>query len=388
MKHAITYNKDQLPLAELINDASVDRIAAMDYNYNLIGWNKANELYTGISKENAIGNNIFEVLPALGEMPEITSAIKHALKGFKSFVPAKESAFGNGCFERHVVPLKDKLDNIAGVIIIARDISERVKAQNELKQLTKQLESKNRELKIRNAELTAFTQVASHDLKEPLRRIYTFIEMILVNEAERMTDKGKIHFKRIQSAVQRMGLLTDDIGTFAHLETEFAEISEVNLNSIAKYAMNNLHEQIKQSKAIIKIAELPTLTGYRHLLSQLFQNILANAIKFQAAGSQPVISVVATEINGNEINHPDVTKGINYYRIDFRDNGIGFDNKYADKIFDMFQRLNPAEQFSGTGMGLSICKKVAEIHHGFIVADSKPGSGSSFQVYLPTFIAN
>lgn len=388
MKYTVAYNKDQLQLAELINDASIDRIAAIDANYLLVAWNKANELYTGISKEHAIGRDIFEVIPVLAESPEIINAIKHAMKGFKSFVPTKENAFEDGCFDRYFVPLKDNTDNVKGVLIIARDASQRLKMQNELDGLNKLLEHKSRELKIRNAELTAFTQVASHDLKEPLRRIYTFIEMILVNEAERMTDKGKLHFKRIQSAVQRMGLLTDDIGAFAHLETEFAEISEVDLNSIAKYAMNNLHEQIKQSKAIITIDKLPMVNGRRHLLSQLFQNIIANAIKFQSVDNRPVIKITATVINGNEINHPDVTRGIDYYCINFRDNGIGFDNKYADRIFDMFQKLNPAEQLHSTGIGLSICKKVAEIHHGFIVADGKPGSGSNFLVYLPTFIAS
>jgi PAS domain S-box-containing protein len=383
MKERIRQLEEQVWLHELLNDASIDRVMAFDTNLNIIAWNKTSQVLTGLRKENILGRNILEVFPELQESKASMDAIKNALKGYKVFVPGEKGPREGGYYENHYIPLKDAAERVSGVLNIKHDVAHRVKAENELKALNKSLARKNKELKQKNAEIISFSHITSHDLKEPLRKIYLFIEMLMGKELENISEDGKKYFRKIQASVQRMGLLTDDILAYSLVLTEEQNLSNVDLNNTLASVKDVLNEYVSSSDAVIEASNLPIIQGYRNLLSQLFQNIIHNAIKFQKTGNKPLITITAENVSGSSIKHIDATPDAEYLRISFSDNGIGFDDKYSEKIFQMFQRLHNAESYGGTGIGLALCKKIAEMHQGFMTAESAPGKGSRFSLFLP-----
>lgn len=376
--------EQRLALMEAMNNASIDAVLAFDTDLKIIAWNKTCEQLWDVLEEDALNTSFFTIFPTVKNSGTMTKAIGAALKGVKTFVPANKAAYAAGTyFESHFVPLKDEAGNVTGVLNIVHDVAHRVKAENELKSLNKSLARKNKELKQKNFELLSFTHITSHDLKEPLRKIYTFAEMILNKEAVFFTDAGKKYFKRIMAAVQRMNLLTDDILAYAQVNTEEKVLDQVDLNHILKFVKNNLAEKIDETGTVIKTDILPVITGYRTMLTQLFQNIIANAIKFQLPGDKPEISVRVKHIKGSEIKDADALADTEYACISFADNGIGFEPQYTERIFQMFQKLDNSERYAGTGIGLAICKKIVEMHQGFITAQSNPNGGSTFFCYLP-----
>lgn len=374
---------DRIHHAELLIDVSIDRVMALDPDMRVITWNKMCEQLWGRTKDEVLGRPVFEVIPEFRSAPVIHNALENALKGLKVFVPAGEGSFGGGYFEQHFIPLREEGREVEGVLVVIHDVAHRVKAENELKALNKSLARKNKELKQRNAELLSFAHVTGHDLKEPLRKIYTFIEMLVSREAEHLSDEGRSLFKRIQGAVQRMGMLTDDILNFAEVGTADKKVEPVDLNHTLKFVLFSLQEQVEGKGAVVALATLPVVQGYRNLLAQLFQHLISNALKFVEAGRAPQISITAAACAGSETGYPEAIPDQRYERISIRDNGIGFEKKYAGRIFQMFQRLNSSPAFPGTGIGLALCQKVAELHHGFIIAESTPGEGSTFHVFLP-----
>jgi len=369
-------------LAENMTDASIDRIMALDTDYNVIAWNTRSELITGIERREVLGENYFDLFPKMREHPPTVKAIEQAMKGLTVFLPADRSNPDEGYYENHFIPLKDEHDRVTGVMNIKHDVAHRIKAENELKALNKALARKNKELKQRNEELLSFTHVTSHDLKEPLRKIYTFIEMIATREGENLTEKGKTYFKRIQAAVQRMGMLTDDVLTFAELNAEQYEQTEIDLGHALLFVKRTLEEEIRITKTVIENEPLPKIRGYRQLITQLLYHLLANAIKFRKQGVVPEINISCERVAGHELKHTEAAADAEYVRLSIQDNGIGFDRIYKEKVFQMFQRLH-GNSYPGTGIGLSLCRKIAAIHQGFITAESKENEGSTFCVYLP-----
>jgi PAS domain S-box-containing protein len=383
LKERIRQLEEQVWLHELLNDASIDRVMAFDPELNIIAWNKTSQILTGLRKENILGRNVLDIFPELKDCKASMDAIKSALKGYKVFVPGEKGPREGGYYENHYIPLKDAENRVSGVLNIKHDVAHRVKAENELKALNKSLARKNKELKQKNAEIISFSHITSHDLKEPLRKIYLFIEMLMSKEIENLTDDGKKYFRKIQASVQRMGLLTDDILAYSQVLTEEQNLSNVDLSNTLLFVKDVLNEYISSSGAIIESESLPVIQGYRNLLSQLFQNIIHNAIKFQKTGNKPVIRIGAENVPGSSIKHIDASPDAEYLKISFADNGIGFDERYSDKIFQMFQRLHTSDNFGGTGIGLAVCKKIAELHQGFMTAESTPGKGSHFHLFLP-----
>jgi signal transduction histidine kinase len=244
---------------------------------------------------------------------------------------------------------------------------------------TQELLSINRELEISNHDLQQFASVASHDLKEPLRKIQFFGNLM----KERLSlDKNNTNYldKIIQSS-SRMSSLISDLLNFARLSE--ADIFEpVDLRKIINEILTDLELIISEKKAILEIGDLPIIEVAPGLVRQLFQNIISNALKFSQDGKQPHIVIRSVLVDNVSPDAVEKTNG-SYARIEISDNGIGFDEKYLEKIFTLFQRLNSRDHFEGTGIGLAIAKKIVEKHNGFITAQSIPGKGSTFIIILP-----
>ena len=267
------------------------------------------------------------------------------------------------------------------------EIEERKKTAEEIVNLNVQLLDNIQQLKTTNEELDHFAFIASHDLQEPLRKIRTFIDILRNTHSKQINADAGECLKKIERSADRMHLLINDILTFSRFSNNQERFVNTNLDETLQESLSDLEIIIHEKKAIIKKTALPTLTVVPSMMIQLFQNLLSNALKFSKKNVQPEVEIFCNKIKGNAI--PNINSGLEeneYYAISFKDNGIGFDEEYTDKIFVIFKRLHSNYDFEGTGIGLAICKKIADKHSGFIYANSKMGEQSTFTVALPVAV--
>ncbi len=244
----------------------------------------------------------------------------------------------------------------------------------ELAQANETLKNINKELQRSNQNLEEFAHAASHDLKEPVRKIDYFTNHLKSQLSPYLKEGELRSFNRIENATHRMGNLIDDLLLYSHVSQRPHETEHVDLNHNVQNVLEDLELNIEEKKAVIEVEDLPIVKGYRRQLQQLFQNLLSNALKYSKEDVAPHIHITADKVKEN---------GKEYHLIAMKDNGIGFESEYYDKIFQMFTRLHGKSEYSGTGVGLSIVKKVVENHDGFIGVESTVGEGSVFKVYLP-----
>ncbi len=242
-----------------------------------------------------------------------------------------------------------------------------------LKHLQLELIRKIDELERSNRNLEEFAHAASHDLKEPIRKINVFTSRLkdLVPDRSKQAEET---FAKIENATERMGLLVDDLLVYSHVTELPTEKETIDLNKKVQTVLEDLELIIQEKNALVNVSELPKLKGYPRQLQQMFQNIISNALKYSKADVAPRIEIHA----GIQQE-----KGKRYHVIEIKDNGIGFEQKHAERIFKMFTRLHGKAEYNGTGIGLSIVKKVVENHEGMVTAESAPGQGTSFKIYLP-----
>ncbi|HEY9004565.1 MAG TPA: ATP-binding protein [Ohtaekwangia sp.] len=275
-----------------------------------------------------------------------------------------------------------KLEN--SLVVTQHDITDKVKFRQNLLQLNESLKQKNYALKAMNEELANFAFIASHDLREPLRKIQLFTHELVEKEATIVTDRGKNFARKILDSVVRMNALIDDVLAFSKAGSANIEQTDVNLQEQLLLVLADLNQLIKEHHVAIEYGQLPTITGNSQQIYQLLQNLITNAIKFQPGGNHiPHARISGVYVTGHDIDFPLVDRQARYFRLEIEDNGIGFEDQYVDKIFHMFQRLHARNEYAGTGMGLAICKKVMQNHHGFITAKSSVGHGSVFSCYFP-----
>lgn len=246
-----------------------------------------------------------------------------------------------------------------------------------------QLKQRNAELEKHVKELNEFNQVASHDLQEPLRKIQTFISRINDKDKELMTDAGKEYLSRMEKASDRMRLLINDLLQYSKANRAEKNLVPADLNEILRNCLSELSPNIEDKKAVVTHAKLPVINGIHFQMHQLFSNLFSNSLKYSKETETPIITIDCTEISAkNEAVLKDRSLK-KYYKINFSDNGIGFEQEYAEKIFLLFNRLHGKTEYQGTGVGLAICKKIVENHKGQIFAFGKPGQGATFTIYLP-----
>ncbi|MDQ3280598.1 MAG: ATP-binding protein [Acidobacteriota bacterium] len=250
-----------------------------------------------------------------------------------------------------------------GAVVIARDIRARKRAEEELKDAMVRLEQSNRELE-------DFAYVASHDLQEPLRKIQAFGDLLKTKYAGALPDQGRDYITRMQSAAGRMQVLINDLLSFSRVTTKAQPFVPVDLHEIATEVIKDLDGRVHDTGGRIELGALPVIEADPLQMRQLLQNLAGNALKFHREGTAPVVEIRGELQNG-------------HCRIIVADNGIGFDQKYADRIFTMFERLHARTKYEGTGIGLAICRKIAERHGGSITAHGRPGEGAEFVVTLP-----
>ncbi len=255
--------------------------------------------------------------------------------------------------------------------------------EQKVKERTAELKNLNLELEKNNSELQSFNYVASHDLQEPLRKIQTYSNRIMEKEAGKLPDTVKDYLQKIRSAAHRMHILIEDLLTFSQTKASDHNFKLVNLNLIFEEVQTILRHAIDEKGADIKYPILPSIVGMPFQLQQLFANVLSNAIKYSKRNVPPQIQIRVGIVNGEHLKNINISSEAEYYKITIKDNGIGFDNKHAERIFEVFQRLHGRHEYSGTGIGLAICKKIVQNHKGYIIADGKVGEGATFSIFLP-----
>lgn len=248
-------------------------------------------------------------------------------------------------------------------------------------ELSDALHAKNLELRRNNEELASFSYVASHDLQEPLRKIRAFSSRIMEKEAEYFSEITKDYFSRIIAASIRMQKLIEALLSYSGTSGISFKIVPTDLNAIMDEVKSDLEELIAETDTTIEVDRLPVLPVIPVQFHQLLQNLIGNGIKYSSPDRKPVVKVTSLMTDDEE------GQGT-FCRISVADNGIGFDQQYENKIFDLFQRLHGKNEYEGTGIGLAICKKIAQNHHGYIVAEGTPGLGSIFHVFIPIVAVN
>lgn len=266
---------------------------------------------------------------------------------------------------------------------LEKEIEERRMSEEKVRLLNEQLLQNNTELKGINEELDRFAYVASHDLQEPLRKILIFSDVVSVKLQDKMEPEVQNSLEKITKASERMQKLINDLLRFSRHANSQEDYDKIDLNKIVEEVMQDMDMDIQKKEAAIHVSALPIIWAIPSQIRQVIQNLISNALKFAKQDMPLKMQISSRLVPASSIKPGAAATATNFHQVIFKDNGIGFDPKYADEIFVVFKRLHSYHEFEGTGIGLSICKKIIEKHNGYITADGKQGEGATFTISLP-----
>jgi len=355
LERANAYNRSLI-------EVSLDPLVTIGPDGKITDVNKATESVTGYSRKELIGTDFSNYFT---EPEKAKEGYKQVFREGLVRDYALEIRHRNG----HITPVlynasiyRDESGKVIGVFAAARDITERKKAEEMLKQ-------KLEELARSNAELEQFAYVASHDLQEPLRMVVSYLQLLQRKYQGKLDSKADKYIYFAVDGASRMQVLINDLLEFSRVTTKANEFEPTNCKSIMDQVLSDLEIFIRENRASISYGPLPVVMADPVQFAQVFQNLISNAIKFRSEEA-PQIKISAE-------------KRADHWLFSVKDNGIGIDPKYSDRIFEVFKRLHKREEYPGTGIGLSICKKIIERHEGQIWVESEAGKGSTFCFTLP-----
>lgn len=374
--------EERTSFIQQVLDSSVELISTFDKDlrYTYLNKNALNHIQK--NPDEVIGKHVLDVFPFLEESSQYTN-MKRALKGETVYQNNIVSQAMPGVFyESYLKPLIIN-GEITGVLLMARDITQVIHSKKQLEDMNRELEHKNIELTHSNTELASFSYIASHDLQEPLRKIRAFTGRILEKQKDELSDVSRDYFNRITAAATSMQNLIDALHSYSRASVTKDEPVLTNLNITLEDVKRSLAEKIKQNDVVIDAASLPTIKVIPLQIYQVFVHLINNAIKFRKKRERPFIKITSRLITEAEIEKEAPLPKRKYWKISIQDNGIGFEQVYQHKIFELFQRLHGKDDYTGTGIGLAICKKIIQNHNGLITASAAPGEGAAFHIYLP-----
>jgi PAS domain S-box-containing protein len=356
----------------------------------------------GKPRESVMQKPVFDALPDAREqgLEKIISDVYHTGVVFHgNELPVelvrngvRETVYQNFVYQ----PYLDADGTVLGVLAISVDMTQQVIARRQIEEIVVQrtrelaaaneaLTKSNQELKRSNTNLEEFAYAASHDMKEPIRKIHFFADRLKNELKEQLTPQQQSLFLRLEGASKRMGALIDDLLSYSQATRGAAEQEVTDLNIRLANVLHDLELEIEQKGAVIQADPLPVIMGNGRQFQQLFQNLVSNALKYSRPDTAPLVSISYRLVSGSEVleQMPAADPKSHFHLIEVADNGIGFEQKDAERIFNVFTRLHGNSEFRGTGVGLSIARKVVDNHGGFIWAESAPGEGSVFFILLP-----
>lgn len=329
--------------------------------------------------EKVVGSSIFNFIH-LDSQKEFSALLKESISGKSK---GEVNLTVNGAVLRVYISLKSLQPKLPTVGIIITDLTEKKKNETIILEYQKDLENKNLELVQSNAELASFAYIASHDLQEPLRKIQTFASRIVEIDFKNLSEGGKEHLNRMQNSAKRMQTLIDDLLTYSRTNTVEREFKSTDLNLLIEEVKADLKEELQQKNATIEATQMCRAVVIPFQFRQLFYNLISNSLKFSSPGSQPHIKIKSHIVKSEKLKEGRLFQENDYCHISISDNGIGFEQQYSEKIFELFQRLHGKAQYNGTGIGLAIVKKIVENHKGIITARSEIDKGAVFDIYIP-----
>jgi PAS domain S-box-containing protein len=363
----LTNSSNGISVTEMIRDAEGKVVDA-----STILANDAAVHFTGLPREIYLTKTAKELDPNIFESPYGKMCLNTLVTGEPSFTQYYLEITG-----RWLELTISKMDG-DHLIHIFTDVTP-------IKEAQLQLERSVEDLKRSNANLEEFAYAASHDMKEPIRKVHFFADRLKMELEEKLSESQKRLFERLESATRRMGALIDDLLDYSQATRGAIEPERVSLDEMVQLVLEDLELEIQQREAKVVVGHLPVITGNKRQLQQLFQNLVSNALKYNKAGVPPEVTINSREVKGREVeaDFPIEDPQGSWHLMEVKDNGIGFRQEDAARIFNVFTRLHGHTEYRGTGVGLAIAQKVAENHGGFIRAKSVPGEGAVFKLLLP-----
>jgi PAS domain S-box-containing protein len=359
----------------LVNQVKEYAIFMLDIEGNILTWNEGAERIKGYTAHDIIGRHFSTFYPAedlAANKPKNELAI--AIRTGKYEEEGWRIKKDGSRFWANVTITPIYTDKHIGFAKVTRDLTRR----KELEQLTRA----NIILEATNKELERFAVTASHDLKEPLRKIMTFSSRALDDKANPLHDKHREYLEKVMSSAKRMDTMIADILSYSSLSQK-QHFKKASLEAILTEVLDSLEDAIEEKKAIVRHQDLPDAIVIPVQMGRLFQNLISNSLKFSRKDEPPVIEISQKLLDKTEVNEEGIWPSEQYLQLNVKDNGIGFEQEYAEKIFNLFDRLHGRATYEGTGVGLAICRKIAENHGGTIKAKSAPGEGAEFTIIIP-----
>ena len=282
-----------------------------------------------------------------------------------------------------ITAIHNEKKEVIGYSKVTHDLTVKKESDDALKEKSAELEQKNIELQKMNKELQSFAYISSHDLQEPLRKIQTFASRIIEKDQDTLSENGKYLFKRMQLSAERLQSLIDDLLAYSRTHNLEGDFEKTNLNLIIEQVKQDLSEELLQKNAVIESHKTCMVNIIPFQFKQLFYNLLSNSLKFSNPEKPVRITIKNKYVYGNSLEGENFVDDTKYCHITYSDNGIGFEQKYSEKIFELFQRLYGRSEYPGTGIGLAIIKRIVENHHGIITAQGELGKGATFNIFLP-----
>jgi PAS domain S-box-containing protein len=364
---------------KMVDEVEDYAIIMLDPNGVILNWNKGAEKIKGYSESEIVGknfNNFYLSKDRESGLPE--KLLKEARDKGKAIHEGWRLRKDRTAFWGSIVltSIHNDKDEIIGFSKVTRDLTERKMAEDKLKESNQLLEFQNRELE-------QFAYAASHDMKEPLRKIHFYNSAIFDKSAERLDDRSKEYLIRSINAVKKMTSLIDNLLNYSKATGSFLDFEKIELSKVVEDVILSFKEENEAEHMSFVIADLPVINGIPFQIKQLFSNLISNSFKYRHPARKAEVLIYFSEVNGMDINSPDLDILRSYYKVTVKDNGIGFDQRYADKIFNIFQRLKTNSNVIGSGIGLAICKKIMQNHKGLIRASGKEMEGATFEMYFP-----
>jgi len=366
-------------LLSSIMDTMPNHVFLKDAKGRFILNNAAHRQYLGLAEHESIeGRTVFDYFPeALAEkiVDDDRCVIESGepILNREQFIQRKDRA---DWLETSKVPLRDTDGRIIGIVGITSDISQRKADEEQLVRFAAQLERSN-------AELQNFASVASHDLQEPLRKIQAFGDRLKAKCSAQLGEQGLDYLARMHNAAERMQVLIQDLLKLSRITSRAQPFEPCDLQKILAEVLTDLEVAIENQSAKIEVGEMPAIDADPLQMRQLFQNLISNALKFHKPGECPLVQIGSRIFDAEDNSIAGAKLGERVCEITVRDDGIGFEQRFADQIFVVFQRLHSRAEYEGTGIGLAVCRKITDRHGGQIVAYSSPGQGATFVVTLP-----
>lgn len=383
--------------------SSADAIISKTLKGIVTSWNASAEKIFGYTAGEMIGQPITRLIPP-NRLDEETKILERLRKGrhIEHFETKRMKKDGELIdISLTISPIKDSKGKIIGASKVARDITEQKHLRKALlesedryrkiaeelevrvKERTTELSEANRQLKRSNAELEQFAFIASHDLQEPLRKIRAFVSRLQTKAGDALTDEIRTYLDKIAVSATRMSLLINDLLNFSLLTHPEGPFKHTDLNKIINDVKDDFEVLIDEKNARVNTGHLPEIEAIPLQMNHLFHHLISNSLKFASKERSPVIHISSTALSKEQVSAYRLNERLNYYEILVQDNGIGFDQAYARKVFELFQQLKAPGNHGGTGIGLALCKKIVANHKGKIFADSALHAGSVFHVILP-----